>query len=44
LDVVVERPGEVRLLRHVDPVEHFAGRLTHVYTPGRLVRLRKEWR
>lgn len=44
LDVIVVRPGEVRLIRRDDPVERFAGTLTDVYEPGRLDKLRDEWR
>jgi len=44
LDVIVDRPGEVRLVRRDDPVERFAGVLTGVYKPGRLEQLRNEWR
>jgi bifunctional DNA-binding transcriptional regulator/antitoxin component of YhaV-PrlF toxin-antitoxin module len=44
LDVIVDRPGEVRLVRREDPVERFAGTLTDVYEPGRLEQLREEWR
>ena len=44
LDVIVARPGEVRLVRREDPIDHFAGTLTEVYEPGRLDELRAEWR
>jgi bifunctional DNA-binding transcriptional regulator/antitoxin component of YhaV-PrlF toxin-antitoxin module len=44
LDVIVERAGEVRLVRREDPIEHFAGALTDVYEPDRLDELRAEWR
>ncbi|MBV8301099.1 MAG: AbrB/MazE/SpoVT family DNA-binding domain-containing protein [Candidatus Dormibacteraeota bacterium] len=43
LDVIVERPGEVRLVRHDDPIERASGILTGVYEEGYLDKLRGEW-
>jgi bifunctional DNA-binding transcriptional regulator/antitoxin component of YhaV-PrlF toxin-antitoxin module len=37
-------PGEVRLVRDVDPLDRFAGALTGAYGPGELDGLRDEWR
>lgn len=39
----VRGPGEVVLVREIDPIERFAGALTGVYEPGELDRLRDEW-
>lgn len=39
----VRGPGEVLLIRDVDPLERFAGALTGVYQPGELDGLRDEW-
>ena len=39
----VRGPGEVLLVRDVDPVEQYAGALTGVYVPGELEELRREW-
>jgi len=39
----VRGPGEVILIRDVDPIERFAGALTGVYRPGELDGLRGEW-
>lgn len=36
-------PGEVLLVREVDPVEQFSGLLTDVYPAGVLDELRREW-
>lgn len=36
-------PGELVLIREVEPVERFAGALRGVYGPGYLERLRDEW-
>ncbi len=43
LRAVVQGPGEVLLVRDVDPIDHFAGRLTGSYRPGELDELRDEW-
>jgi hypothetical protein len=39
----VRGPGEVLLVRDVDPIERFAGALTGVYQPAELDELRDEW-
>jgi bifunctional DNA-binding transcriptional regulator/antitoxin component of YhaV-PrlF toxin-antitoxin module len=39
----VRGPGEVLLVRDVDPIDGFAGALTGCYEPGELERLRDEW-
>ena len=39
----VRGPGEVLLVREVDPVTQFAGALTGVYAAGELDELRDEW-
>lgn len=39
----VRAPGEVLLVRDVDPVEQFSGALTDVYPVGVLDELRREW-
>lgn len=36
--------GRVLLIREVDPVARHAGRLTGMYLPNELDRLRREWR
>jgi bifunctional DNA-binding transcriptional regulator/antitoxin component of YhaV-PrlF toxin-antitoxin module len=39
----VRGPGEVLLIRDVDPIERFAGALTGLYARGELTELRDEW-
>lgn len=39
----VPAPGEVLLIREMDPIERFAGCLTGVYVGGELDDLRDEW-
>ena len=39
----VRGPGEVVLVREIDPLTRFAGALTDVYPPGELDELRHEW-
>jgi bifunctional DNA-binding transcriptional regulator/antitoxin component of YhaV-PrlF toxin-antitoxin module len=39
----VRGPGEVLLVRDVDPVEQFSGALPGVYPAGGLDELRREW-
>jgi bifunctional DNA-binding transcriptional regulator/antitoxin component of YhaV-PrlF toxin-antitoxin module len=39
----VRGPGEVLLIREVDPIARFAGALTGVYAAGELDTLRDEW-
>ena len=39
----VRGPGEVILVRDVDPVEQFRGALPDVYPEGGLEKLRREW-
>ncbi len=39
----VEGPGRVTLVREGNPIDDFAGRLTGVWEPGELDRLRDEW-
>jgi bifunctional DNA-binding transcriptional regulator/antitoxin component of YhaV-PrlF toxin-antitoxin module len=39
----VSGPGQITLVREVDPVERFAGALTGVYPDGYLDDLRREW-
>jgi bifunctional DNA-binding transcriptional regulator/antitoxin component of YhaV-PrlF toxin-antitoxin module len=39
----VRGPGEVVLVRDVDPIERFAGSLTGVFAPDELDELRDEW-
>ena len=39
----VRGPGEVILVRDVDPVEQFRGALPDVYPEGGLDELRREW-
>ena len=39
----VRGPGEVLLVRNLDPVAQFAGVLTGVYAAGELDELRDEW-
>ena len=43
LRVEVRGPGELLLIREVDPIEEYAGRLTGIYGPGYLDALREEW-
>ena len=43
LHAEVQGPGEVLLVRHVDPVTEYAGALTGVYGPDELEELRREW-
>lgn len=39
----VRGPGEVVLIRDVDPLDRFSGALTGAYEPGELDELRDEW-
>ena len=39
----VHGPGEVLLVRDIDPVAQFAGALTGVFAPDELDTLRDEW-
>ena len=39
----VRGPGEVALVREVDPLTRFAGALNDVYPTGELEELRREW-
>ncbi|MFI5040395.1 MAG: hypothetical protein ACHQNA_00880 [Acidimicrobiales bacterium] len=39
----VRGPGEVVLVRDIDPLTRFAGALTDVYPTGELEVLRREW-
>ena len=39
----VRGPGELLLIRDVDPVDQFSGALTDVYAPGAVDELRREW-
>jgi bifunctional DNA-binding transcriptional regulator/antitoxin component of YhaV-PrlF toxin-antitoxin module len=43
LRVEVRGPGELLLVREVDPIDSYAGSLTGIYGPGYLEELRKEW-
>jgi len=43
LRVEVRGPGELLLVREVDPIDTYAGSLTGIYGPGYLEELRKEW-
>lgn len=43
LRVEVRGPGELLLIREVDPIEEYAGRLTGTYGAGYLDALREEW-
>ncbi len=43
LRAVARGPGEVLLVREVDPIDGFAGSLTGSYEPRELDRLRDEW-
>ena len=43
LRVEVRGPGELLLVREVDPIDDHAGRLTGTYGPGYLDALREEW-
>ncbi len=43
LHAEVRGPGEVLLVRHVDPVTEYAGALTGVYGPDELEEFRREW-
>ena len=36
-------PGELLLIRDVDPVDQFSGALTDVYAPDAVDELRREW-
>ena len=44
LRVTAAEPGRVVLVREVDPIDEYAGRLTGTYEPGDLDKLRDEWR
>ena len=39
----VRGPGELLLIRDVDPVDQFSGTLTDVYAPDAVDELRREW-
>jgi bifunctional DNA-binding transcriptional regulator/antitoxin component of YhaV-PrlF toxin-antitoxin module len=39
----VRGPGEVLLVRDVDPIEQFSGALPGVYSAAELDELRREW-
>jgi bifunctional DNA-binding transcriptional regulator/antitoxin component of YhaV-PrlF toxin-antitoxin module len=39
----VRGPGEIVLVREIDPLTRFAGALTDVYPTGELDELRREW-
>ena len=39
----VRGPGELLLIRDVDPVDQFSGTLTDVYAPDAVDQLRREW-
>ncbi len=39
----VRGPGEIVLVREIDPLARFAGALTDVYPTGELEELRREW-
>lgn len=39
----VRGPGEVVLIRQIDPIDRFEGALTGVYRTGELDELRDEW-
>jgi bifunctional DNA-binding transcriptional regulator/antitoxin component of YhaV-PrlF toxin-antitoxin module len=39
----VRGPGEIVLVREIDPLMRFAGALTDVYPIGELDELRREW-
>ena len=43
LRVEVRGPGELLLVREVDPIDSYAGSLTGIYGPGYLDELRDEW-
>jgi len=43
LRVEVRGPGELLLVREVDPIDRYAGSLTGIYGPGYLDELRDEW-
>jgi bifunctional DNA-binding transcriptional regulator/antitoxin component of YhaV-PrlF toxin-antitoxin module len=43
LRVEVRGPGELLLVRELDPIDDHAGRLTGTYGPGYLDDLRNEW-
>ncbi len=44
LRVAAAGRGRIVLARVIGPMARFAGRLTGVYPPGYLARLRSEWR
>lgn len=39
----VRAPGELLLVRDVDPIDQYAGSLTGAFAPGELDELRDEW-
>jgi len=39
----VQAPGQILLVREVDPIDQHAGSLTGVYPLGYLEELRREW-
>jgi bifunctional DNA-binding transcriptional regulator/antitoxin component of YhaV-PrlF toxin-antitoxin module len=41
--VEIRGPGELLLVREVDPIDDHAGSLTGIYGPGYLDELRDEW-
>lgn len=43
LRVEVRGPGELLLVREVDPIDSYAGSLTGIFGPGYLDELRDEW-
>jgi bifunctional DNA-binding transcriptional regulator/antitoxin component of YhaV-PrlF toxin-antitoxin module len=40
----VRGPGEIALVREIDPLSRFSGALTDVYPAGELEEMRREWR